>query len=97
MNDAVPSDSRTVVTVNQYGFHARTSMWFVDLANMFDSEIVLTTGGHVVDGKSIMCIMSCSECRPGQEFKVTAYGRDCRDAVHALAKFVQEGFGEYCP
>lgn len=73
---------------NAEGLHMRPAMRFVDTANRFDSDIVVSNGQTKVDGKSIMQVsMIAATC--GTKLRVRAEGRDARDAVEALRELVE--------
>ena len=82
-----------ITVVNEQGLHARPIMQFVDLANNFDSEISLTKGDQVVDGKSPMEIMLLEATR-GTELVLKATGPDAEQALEALAELVAQRFQE---
>ena len=74
---------------NAEGLHMRPAMHFVDIANRFDSDIVVSNGQTKVDGKSIMQIsMLAATC--GTKLRVRAEGRDAREAIDALRELVEE-------
>ena len=79
---------------NAEGLHMRPAMQFVDVANRFDSEIVVSNSETDVDGKSIMQIsMLAATC--GTRLRVKAEGPDAQEAVDALRQLVEEKhFGE---
>jgi phosphocarrier protein HPr len=85
--------TRAVTVVNQLGLHARAAARFVHLATRFDSQIRVTRDAKVMDGKSIMGILLLAAGR-GTTITITADGRDEADAVEALTKLVESGFGE---
>jgi phosphocarrier protein len=85
--------SRTVTVVNQLGLHARAAARFVHLATRFEAHIRVTRDSKVMDGKSIMGILLLAAAR-GTTITISADGRDERDAVEALVKLVESGFGE---
>ena len=74
---------------NAEGLHMRPAMQFVDIANRFDSDITVSSGQTIIDGKSIMQIsMLAATC--GTKLKVKAEGPDARGAVEALRELVEE-------
>ncbi len=85
--------SRTVTVVNQLGLHARAAARFVHLATRFESQIRVARQAKIMDGKSIMGILLLAAGR-GTAITITAEGRDEADAVEALARLVESGFGE---
>jgi len=82
-----------VGVVNKYGLHARPAMQLVELANRFGSKIELSNGVLTVDAKSIMSVMRLAATQ-GTVLKIVAAGHDADQAVGALRKLVEDGFGE---
>jgi phosphocarrier protein HPr len=85
--------SRAVTVVNQLGLHARAAARFVHLATRFESHIRVGRDTKVMDGKSIMGILLLAAAR-GTTLTITADGRDETEALDALARLVESGFGE---
>lgn len=87
---------RDTVIVNLLGLHARPAMQFVDLANQFQSQIVVRKDGPEpveVDGKSVMQMITL-EATKGTPLRIEAEGEDAEKAVVELAALVERGFGE---
>lgn len=79
--------------VNSLGMHARPAAQVVRLASGFKSLIELEHDGQVVNGKSIMGVMTlAAEC--GATVRVRADGEDADAAVIALLELIARGFGE---
>jgi len=94
MNEVQPRKTvRDVRICNVQGLHARPVMRFVDLAARFNSRIAVSKGDKSVDGKSPMEMMLL-EATCGTTLRLTAEGPDAEDAVDALAKLINEKFGE---
>ncbi|MFB3893398.1 MAG: HPr family phosphocarrier protein [Phycisphaerae bacterium] len=89
----MPLVEQEVKIVNKYGLHARPAMQFVELANRYGSTINVTNRALTVDAKSIMSVMRLAGTK-GAVLKISADGSDAEEAVAALVKLVQEGFGE---
>ena len=85
--------SRAVTVVNQLGLHARAAARFVHLATRFEAHVRVTRDSKVMDGKSIMGILLLAAAR-GTTITITAEGPDEADAVEALVRLVETGFGE---
>lgn len=84
---------REATIVNSAGMHARPAAQVVRLAATFRSHIELLHDGQVVNGKSIMGVMTlAAEC--GAVVRVRAEGDDEAAAVDALAQLIAKGFGE---
>ena len=85
--------SRTVTVTNQLGLHARAAARFVHLATRFTSQVRVARDTKVMDGKSIMGILLLAAAR-GTTLTISADGQDEADAVEALVRLVESGFGE---
>ncbi len=86
-------ESRIVTVENSQGLHARPVMRFVDTANQFKADVVVSKGENAVDGKNPMEMMLL-EATQGTELEIRAEGPDAAHAIEALAKLVKNGFGE---
>ncbi|NOZ31559.1 MAG: HPr family phosphocarrier protein [Alphaproteobacteria bacterium] len=78
---------------NQRGLHARASARFVQTAECFDAQITVSRDGVSVGGTSIMGLMMLS-AGPGSRVVVQAHGRQAREALDAITRLVETGFGE---
>lgn len=86
--------AETQVTVaNRLGLHARPAAAFVKLAGKFESEISLIKDSMVVNGKSIMGVMTLAAER-GSVLIIRADGDDAAEAAKALADLLGADFGE---
>ena len=85
--------SRECVIRNRLGLHARAAAKFVHTATGFTSQIRVSRGGTTMDGKSIMGILLLAAAA-GTTVVITAEGVDEADAVEALCRLVEGGFGE---
>ena len=84
---------REAMIVNSLGMHARPAAQVVRLASGFTSTIELAHDGQVVNGKSIMGVMTlAAEC--GATIRVRADGEDADAALTALLELIARGFGE---
>lgn len=87
------SVERVVEIVNPLGLHARPAAEFVKLATAFQAEIHVEKDGMIVNGKSIMGVMTlAAEC--GSALRIRAEGEDAESAADALADLVRRGFKE---
>jgi phosphocarrier protein HPr len=82
-----------VTISNRLGLHARAAAKFVHLATRFRSQIRVSRNGRVIDGKSIMGILLLAAAR-GTTITITVEGPDEQDALTALCRLVEGGFGE---
>ncbi|MCH7873691.1 MAG: HPr family phosphocarrier protein [Gemmatimonadetes bacterium] len=84
---------RIVAIVNPLGLHARPAAEFVKLASSYQSEITVQKDGMVVNGKSIMGVMTlAAEC--GSKLTIRAEGQDAEQALVALVALVENGFSQ---
>ncbi len=75
----------------------RPAMQFVDIANQFDSDIIVSNNETKVDGKSIM-EMSMLAATCGTKLKIKAEGADAEKVISVLRELVEEKlFGEPAP
>jgi len=84
---------RRVTIVNELGLHARPAAAFVKIAGAFQAEISVSRDDMVVNGKSIMGVMTLA-AEPGSELLIRAEGDDAQAAADALAELVAKGFHE---
>jgi phosphocarrier protein len=90
----MPSNARREVRIrNRLGMHARAAVKFVQCANQFRSEVKVLKDGNEANGKSIMGLLTLVAAM-GSSMTVVCEGEDADKAVAALAKLVEDGFGE---
>jgi phosphocarrier protein HPr len=85
--------TKPCVIRNRLGLHARAAAKFVHTATRFTSHIRVSREGRTMDGKSIMGILLLA-ASAGTTVVITADGADEADAVEALCRLVEGGFGE---
>jgi phosphocarrier protein HPr len=85
--------SRSVTVANRLGLHARAAAKFVHLASGFQSHVKVSRGSQTMDGKSIMGILLLAAAT-GSVVTVSVDGKDEQDALDALCRFIESGFGE---
>jgi phosphocarrier protein len=85
--------SQEVLICNRLGLHARAAAKFVHTATRYTSQIRITRDGRTMDGKSIMGILLLA-AGAGTKVVITADGTDEADAIDALCRLVNGGFGE---
>ncbi len=78
---------------NRLGLHARAAAKFVQLAGRFRARITLSKDGQMVDGKSILGILTLAAAQ-GTSLALRAEGEDESEAVAALAELIEGKFGE---
>ncbi len=87
-----PTDGKHQI-VNDLGLHARAASKFVRVANDFDAEVWLGHAGREVNGKSILGVLMLAAAK-GTAVTVRCEGNQAAEAYEALAKLVDDGFGE---
>ena len=84
---------RTFLIVNTLGLHARAAAQLVQTANRYRAEIHVEKDGMEVNGKSIMGVLTLAAAK-GSSITVKVDGEDAEHAMLALAKVIENGFGE---
>lgn len=87
---------REITIWNQTGLHARPATEFVSLAKTFVSQITLCKSGtdrKSVNAKSILMVLA-EGCGAGTVVEIAADGPDETQAVDALIRLIESGFGE---
>jgi phosphocarrier protein HPr len=85
--------TRECVIRNRLGLHARAAAKFVHTATRYSSQIRVGREGKLMDGKSIMGILLLAAAA-GTSVLITADGIDEDEAIDALCRLVEGGFGE---
>jgi phosphotransferase system HPr (HPr) family protein len=80
-----------VILSAENGLHARPATKFVEAALKFDSDISISKDGVIVNGKSVVEILSLA-AEQGARLVVTASGKDSKEALKALETLIENGF-----
>lgn len=84
---------RDAQIVNPLGMHVRPGAEFVKVANKFTSSVEVHKDGAIVNGKSILGMMTlAAEC--GSTIRIRTNGDDAQQAMDALMDLVAAGFHE---
>ena len=83
----MPSVQRTVTVIHHQGLHARPAALFVQLAKTFASRVTVKKGRKIVDGKSIMGLLTLAAGR-GSRISIITDGPDAPDALERLVELV---------
>jgi len=78
---------------NRLGLHARPAALLVKTAGKFNSSIQFAKDGYVVNGKSIMGVMTLA-AEPGSEIEVIIEGEDAEKAMAAIGELIENNFYE---
>ncbi len=76
---------------HENGLHARPATKLVETAGKFASEIFIAKDGIVVDGKSVIEILTLA-AEQGAHLTITAKGEDAEKALKALVELIRSGF-----
>lgn len=82
-----------LIISNEVGLHARPAALFVQTANKFKARISISKDGQKVNAKSIIAVLSLGAAK-GSRVVIEAAGEDEGQAIDALKKLVEAGFGE---
>ncbi len=85
--------TKETTIVNKLGLHARPSALLVSTAAKFQSEVFFTKDDLRVNGKSIMGVMMLA-AEMGSQVLVEVDGADENEAIEAIVKVIESGFGE---
>lgn len=72
---------------NEQGLHARPAAIFVQIANKYESDIVVRKGSQKVNGKSIMGLLTLA-AEKGAKLNIRANGPDAKEAIDELEKVI---------
>jgi len=78
---------------NKLGLHARASAQFVGIASQFACDVQLQRDDIVVNGKSMMAIMTLAASQ-GTQVTLITDGEQEEEALQALRLLIKQGFGE---
>jgi phosphocarrier protein HPr len=84
---------RIFTVKNKLGLHARPAALFVQTTHKFASQVRVIKEGQMVDGKSIMGILTLA-AESGSQLRVAAEGPDEQDLMNSLEQLFQRGFDE---
>lgn len=84
---------RKFVLKNKTGLHARPAAIFVQTSNNFKSSINVYCNERKVDAKSILSVLTLG-AEMGMEIVIEINGSDETEALKALAKLIENKFGE---
>lgn len=82
-----------LVIVNNLGMHARPAATLVQTVLEFESDITIQKNGREVNAKSIMGLLTLAAAQ-GSRVTVTCKGSDAEEAMEAVRKLFETGFGE---
>ena len=80
-----------VEVLDQVGLHARTAGIFAKKAMLFTSKITVGRDINVVNGKSMLSLMSLG-IKQGMTIHIIAEGVDEKEAINTLSSLVKNNF-----
>jgi phosphotransferase system HPr (HPr) family protein len=72
---------------NEQGLHARPAAIFVQIANKYESDIVVKKGRQEVNGKSIMGLLTLA-VEKGSRIHLKVNGPDAKKAIMELERVI---------
>jgi len=72
---------------NEQGLHARPAAIFVQIANKYESNIIVRKGKQEVNGKSIMGLLTLA-AEKGAKLNIKANGPDAKEAIEELEEVI---------
>jgi phosphocarrier protein len=85
--------NQRVTITNKLGLHARAAVKLVNLANRYEASVKIEKDGSVIDGKSILGILTLAAVQ-GSEITLEVDGRDEDMAIQALLALINDKFYE---
>ncbi|MFC1510086.1 HPr family phosphocarrier protein [Candidatus Omnitrophota bacterium] len=85
----MPRVEKKVVIKNKQGLHARPAAMFVQIVSKYDSIITIQKDEDVVNGKSIMGILTLG-AQQYTAIKIIAEGEDAQEALNELEMLVSD-------
>ena len=77
-----------IIVNKTHGLHARPATIFVQMANKFNSSVMVEKDGEAVDGKSIIAILSLG-VNKGMKVRLVVEGDDATDTMNDLKSFLE--------
>ncbi|MGI6154212.1 MAG: HPr family phosphocarrier protein [Christensenellaceae bacterium] len=84
---------KELVIKHQDGLKAKAAASFVQVANQFESQILIEYSNKKINAKSIMGLLSLG-VTSGESIYVFANGKDEKAAVDELTKLVESDFAQ---
>jgi phosphocarrier protein len=87
------AEIRVATIQNELGLHARAAAQFVQIANKYNAEVLVSKDGEEVNGKSILSLMMLA-APIGSEIIIKAEGDDATEVLDMLIELINNKFGE---
>jgi len=85
--------SRVFEIKNRLGLHARAAVLLVQVAAQFEAEVTVGKDGQMVNGKSIIGLMTLAAGK-GNQVEVVASGPQAAEVVAAIGELIERRFDE---
>ena len=72
---------------NEQGLHARPAALFVQIANKYESDVLIRKGRQEVNGKSIMGLLTLA-AEKGSSIRLKVDGPDAEETMRELEKII---------
>jgi len=72
---------------NEQGLHARPAALFVQIANKYESDVLIRKGRQEVNGKSIMGLLTLA-AEKGSSIRLKVEGPDAEETMRELEKII---------
>ena len=79
--------NKTISVVHKQGLHARPAALFVQIAKRYACRVTVKKGRKIVDGKSIMGLLTLAAGR-GSRISIVTDGPDAAEALEQLCELV---------
>ena len=84
---------KTFTLKNELGLHARVAVLLVNVSNKYKAKVTFEKDGRIVDGKSILGILTLA-CPKGGAITIVTEGADAESAMGAFEELIENKFGE---
>lgn len=84
--------TKKVVVAESAGLHLRPAGKLCELSLKYQSKIQIKKGTSTANAKSVLGILA-ARVQQGDEIEIICEGADEKDALEAIVKVMQEGFG----
>jgi len=81
--------SKEIIIKTEMGLQARNASKFVEITNKFSSEIDILIDDKIIDGKSIMGILSLGICK-NDSIEIRVSGRDEEILMEEISKLLDK-------
>ena len=85
----MPKLEKELTVMNKQGLHARPAALFVQIAEKYDSQVIVKKGDEEVNGKSIMGILMLG-AQHQTKLKIIIDGPDAQNAMKDLEDFLNK-------